>query len=341
MNPEIASLPEARGERRSLSRVNFGARSATSLKELFETGIGLVLLVLARVLPEPAAEGLGALAGAAAGTVLGGRRRVVLQNLSIAFPDRSDGWRRSIARESWRHLGRELVTAARFSRLDLKERASRTVFVGMEHLERAREDGRGVILATAHLGNWEVGAAAFNARGIALEAVAKPLRNRRLNRWLFESRQRVGMSVIDVDAAARRVPRALRAGGIVVIPGDQNPAAGGVLAPFFGRDAQTALGAAIFASRLRVGALFVYAVRDEGRTTHMGRTTHAGRTTHTVVIEPLEPERDNPASFLAAYHSALERAIRRRPGQYFWQHRRWKPRPGVVSGREPPTPPPV
>jgi len=284
----------------------------TRLKQELETALFLAVEWLARRLPEAAAFRLGESFGAAAGALLRGRRRVVLCNLRLAFPESSAAWRAGIARASWRHLGRELVSALRLSRASEEELRRRTDFVGMELLRDARAKGKGVILFTAHLGSWEVGTAGFVTRGIPFDAVVKPLRNPRLDAVLAGVRARIGWGVIDAERAVREVPRALRRGRVVAVPSDQNPARGGALVPFFGEDAPTPLGAATFAARLGVPALFGYALRaGDSYVVHVESLGHA--------VEPTD--------LLASYHAALERAIRRVPEQYFWQHRRWKPRP--------------
>lgn len=294
------------------------------MKEILEVAVYEVVVGLIRVMPEAMALALGSWTGAMAGILFASRRRAVLRHLRWAFPDRSPRWYGRTARASWRHLGRELAAVAVLSRASRDEILERTRFVGMERLEEARRRGKGAILFTAHIGNWELGAAAFVARGVPFDAVAMRLRNRRLNEKLQEARARVGTGVIDIGAAVRKVPRALKRGRVVAVPSDQSPVKGGAMVPFFGRAAATPVGAAVFSRRLGAPALFAYALRDAGNPT-----------TYTVFVEPLGGDdladsgtggARRSLALLGAYHAALENAIRRAPEQYFWQHLRWKPR---------------
>ena len=276
----------------------------------------VVLDRILRALPERTALRTGAVLGEIAGACIRGRRRDVLTHLRWAFPGKPAVWYRRMARAAWRHLGRELAATLVLSRLPSNELHARTRVEGMGLLDQARKAGRGVILITAHLGNWEIGSFGFISRGVPFDAVAKPLRNARVNSVLAATRERIGMGVIDVGAAVLRVPRALRAGRVVAIPSDQRAASGGILIPFFGREAATPKGAPVFADRLGAPILFSYALRNPGHPATY--TVHFER----LALDDGYGERD----LLLAYHDALERVIRRVPDQYFWQHRRWKRR---------------
>ncbi len=217
---------------------------------------------LLRLVPEGLALRFGEGMGWVVGVVLGVRRRVVREHLRQAFPGRGEGWRRRVARASFRHVGREAVATFRLGGMGPEEILRRTEMEGLEALEAVLAAGKGAIVVTGHFGNWEIGGAAIAARGIPLEAVAQRQRNPLFDADLVRNREGLGITVIDRGEAPRRVLRALREGRVVGIVGDQNLRRGGVFVDFFGRKASTAKGVAVFA--LRTGCpIFLGAARRE------------------------------------------------------------------------------
>jgi KDO2-lipid IV(A) lauroyltransferase len=208
-----------------------------------------------------------------------------------------------------------MLRAARWSPDLVRER---TRVTGFEPFAQAAASGRGVVLLTGHLGNWEMGGAAIAARGVALDVVGKGMSNRRFQEELFAARSRLGMRVIEMGEASREALRSLAAGRVVALLGDQQAHRGGVLVPFFGRPASTARGPALFALRSGAPAFVAFCLRRSG-----------DAPAYDVTFAPL-PVRDTGQldsdvhAFLVAYGAALEDAINTAPDQYFWHHRRWK-----------------
>ncbi len=274
-----------------------------------------------KILPEGVALWLGGVAGWMAGVVLRLRRRDVDLNLALAFPEQTGRWRRRVGRTCYVHLGREAATLFRLSSLDAKAVVDRTEMVGFEALQQAVEEGRGLVLVTGHLGNWEIGGASFAARGLPIDVVAKGMANRRFERDLNRTRESLGMRVIDMTVAHREVPRSLREGRVVALVADQNARDQGVFVPFFGRLASTFKGPALFA--LRAGApLFVgVCIRTPGSARNYRVTLQR------VEIEPTGAVGTDVLELTRAHVGALQAAVASHPEQYFWQHKRWKTRP--------------
>jgi KDO2-lipid IV(A) lauroyltransferase len=203
------------------------------------------------------------------------------------------------------------------SRWSPDEIRARSRMVDFESFRDAAGAG-GVVLLTGHLGNWEMGGAAIAAHGVPLDVIGKGMSNRLFERDLFDMRGHLGMRVIPMGEAAREAPRALAAGRVVAVLGDQQAHRGGVIAPFFGRPASTARGPALFAMRSGCPVFVAFCIADPGPTAR-----------YTLTFQPLsyassgDVEADVSA-FVRAYGRALEAAIRSSPEQYFWQHRRWK-----------------
>jgi KDO2-lipid IV(A) lauroyltransferase len=189
---------------------------------------------------------------------------------------------------------------------------------------RVREllaEGRGVILATGHVGNWEMAGAAFALAGLSEGAVARPLDNPLLDRYVNAVRARSGQRIFAKFGALRSVLGVLRSGrgfGILV---DQDAGQRGVFVPFFGQPASTIPTAADVA--LRTGApIVVVSLQRAGQPMRFVAN----------VSEPIRADVDaDPGSerlrLLAAVNAELESQIRRAPAQWLWLHRRWKTRP--------------
>ncbi len=295
--------------------------SRRAVVHALEYGLFRVLAGALRLLPDRVGDALGAFLGWLAGVVLRVRREDVDANLRIAFPDASTEWLTRVARACYVHLGREAVATFRLSALDRQALLESTEVIGLDAFQEAAAAGSGVVLVTGHLGNWEIGGAAFAVRGFPIDVVAKGMANRRFEKALNANRERLGMKVVDMSRAGREGPRSLRAGRVLGFVADQDARGGGAFVPFFGRLASTARGPALLA--LRSGApLFVGAcLRVSGPGPRYRITVERVNAPQTGTV------RGDVLELTRAHVEVLERAVAADPAQYFWQHKRWKTRP--------------
>ena len=252
------------------------------------------------------------------------RRAVVQRQVAAAFPGLSEPEVERIARASYANLGRTTIETALLPTYSREQVLSLVEQVdGWEHVERAFGEGRGVMFVSGHLGNWELGGSYVAARGVPLEAVARRMENPLFDRYLNETRQRIGLAVIHDADAVRRVPRAMREQHAIAFLVDQGAVGlASTWVPFFGRYAKTPRGPAVFALRLKAPLLFACALRQPNGRFVMHFEPIAVQSTGT-----LDADVDR---IVASYTSTLERWVRRAPEQYFWHHRRWKhQRPGT------------
>jgi len=252
---------------------------------------------------------------------LGIRRRVAERQIAAAFPEFSSREVQRVARESYRHLGRVAAEVALFSRLDgtgILEHLS--AIDGLDLFEKQRAEGRGAIVLTGHVGNWEIGGAAVAASGIPIDVVVRLMGNPIFDEYLTETRARLGMTVVRDRDAVRHTARALRDGHVMAFLIDQSGLhIASSFVSFFGRPAKTPRGPAVLALRLNVPIFFGVSIRQSDGRYHVSIreivTEHTGDT-----------DRDVDA-ILNAYSRLLEQYVRASPEQYFWQHRRWKRQP--------------
>ncbi|HET7189228.1 MAG TPA: lysophospholipid acyltransferase family protein [Gemmatimonadaceae bacterium] len=255
---------------------------------------------------------------------LGIRRAVVERQVRAAFPGLAELEVLRIARASYEHLGRTSIEAALISALSPDQvRAMFERVEGADALAAARAEGKGVLLVSGHLGNWELAGAFVAASGVPIEAVARGMENPLFDRYITRTRHDLGMTVIHDADAVRRVPRAMREGKAVAMLVDQGAVGlASTWVPFFGRYAKTPRGPAVFALRLGAPVVFATALRQPD-----------GKYVMYYERVPVHPTGDREADvdrIVMDYTATLERWIRRAPEQYFWHHRRWKhQRPGT------------
>ncbi len=284
--------------------------------------LGLRLLLSAmRPLPRPLSLAAGAALGRAARDLFGMRRDVADRNLAVAFPELDAAARRALARRSYAHFGRvaaESLLLAGGGPTAVPPLVGR--FEGEELLRSAVALGRGIIMLTGHLGNWELAGSFVAALGLPVAAVVKPPSNRWVAGYLERSRRRAGMETIPMPEAVAAVPRALAAGKVVGLVADQGAIRSATWVPFFRRPTQTAVGPGLFAARTGAPVLF-------------GGLIAEPRGRYRAFVEMLDDAPKGDAATLVVriatlYRQRLEAAVRTAPEQYLWTHRLW--------GRQPP-----
>jgi KDO2-lipid IV(A) lauroyltransferase len=261
--------------------------------------------------------GLGAALGEVA-YLLGIRRRVALDNLRRAFPELSGSERRAIARRAYRQLGTSLAEIAAARRLSDAALEDLVRFDGWDRYERARAAGKGVVVAVAHFGNFELLARAVARRGVAITAITRRLRGR-ANQRLLEARREGGLRELPDKGSTRDALAVLRRGETLAIVVDQNMRPKrGIFVDFFGELACTTPAAAVLSLRTGAPLLAAFPVRSADGT-------------HVVRVEgPFTTKLHGSAAVHALTQEvtrAVERAVRARPDHWLWLHRRWKTRP--------------
>ena len=267
---------------------------------------------------------IGARIGSLGFAPLGIRRGVVERQLRAAFPERDAADIERIARAAYAHLGQTSIETAILPSYSPKDIIGLFEAVhGWDLVEQRLALGKGLILVTGHLGNWELGGAYIAARGIPIDAVARHMANPLFDRYLTSTRQRIGMAVVHDEEAVRRVPRSLRGGRAVAFLFDQGAVGlASTWVPFFGRLAKTPRGPAVFALRLGTPIVFGVALRQPS-----GRYQLSFEPVEVIETGDREADVDR---IVAEYSRVLERWVRKAPEQYLWHHRRWKhQRPGT------------
>jgi len=282
-----------------------------------------------RLLPERAALGVGAGLGRAAGAASPRLRGIADANLRLAFPEWSGAERRGVRRRHFAELGRAFAEWARLADAREEELLARVTWSGIEHLEKARAEGRGVLLLTAHCGSWELLPLALRARfpQLGTAAVGRVLADPALRRRV-EARRRRGGAVLPQSRAA--VLDALREGAAVFVLADhcRRPRHGGILAPFLGVRAWSDPGPARLARRsgAPVVPLHIRRLPDGRHAIAFGPR----------LAPPAGPGPDADAEFTARASACAEACVRAAPEQWLWTHRRFLHAPDAPADLYPP-----
>ncbi|HZH44129.1 MAG TPA: lauroyl acyltransferase [Lysobacter sp.] len=262
--------------------------------------------------------------------------RVARRNLELAYPELLPGertqWHRAILRTTARQA---LETLRLWTRPPARNLPLIRETSGVELFEQARADGRGVIVAAPHYGNWEL-LNQWLASRTPLAILYRPPESAIGEAFLNHVRAAFGDRVTQVRAegpAIRQLFKLLKDGGVVGILPDQQPKAGdGEFAPFFGVQALTMTLLGRLAQRTGACVLFAYCERLEaGRN---GEPAFALR----FEAAPEDIADTDPQYAVAALNAAVERIARRDPAQYQWTYKRYTLRP-PGSGERNPYPP--
>lgn len=285
--------------------------------------LGWLLVRIPRHWLDAAGAGLGRLVWA-----LGIRRRVVLDNLRLAFPERTEEERRAIARRTYRNLGRMIPDFLRVPSLPREALARIFEYEGWERFEAALARGKGVIACTAHFGNFDLLAAAHSLRGVPVTMISRQMGKSGANDLWRKARLRAGVEdlVVGRGETLKAATRSLKAGRVLGYVIDQNQQREHAIFPtFFGVPAATAAAPAVLARRTGAEVMFVVSLPiGDGR--------------HRVVFEgplAMPDSGDRHAdvlAFMQDLNDRLERWIRLHPDRWYWLHRRWKTRPEAEEG---------
>jgi KDO2-lipid IV(A) lauroyltransferase len=275
-----------------------------------------------RALPLEQAVRTGAALGALATMLDIGQRTIARRNLAIAFPEIDSASRRRILRAAYCNLGRMAAEWVHFFDLDRGNIERYVTYDGRAHWDDAiaRSDGRGILVLTGHLGNFELLSVAHSIYGNRIAIVQRPNRNPLVDGAVKARRVRFGNLSIPRKGAGREIIRLLRDNWMVAVPLDLDTRRG-VFVDFFSLKAATNEGLARLAMATGAPVLPAFMVRE-------GATTR-----HKITILPVidlvrtrdrtESVRENTQRFTGV----IEQMIRRHPDHWNWIHRRWKTRP--------------
>ncbi len=248
------------------------------------------------------------------GTVLRIRLKDTKKHISYAFPEYSRKEMNKLIVKVYKHVGR---TAAETYFSDPYEFYQNTELEGFENMLEAYSKNKGVILISAHLGNWELAGRYLAFKGLPVCAIAKRQRNRLFDEFMNKRRIGSGVEIIFNKLSMRNILSAIRRKKIVTIVADQNAGKDGVLMDVFGKPASVHTGPARIALKTGTPIVFGFTVRNEKQNMKL------------IFLEPVYTDNiefsDEAVYKLSAEISeTIQEYIKKYPQYWLWLHKRWK-----------------
>jgi len=248
------------------------------------------------------------------------RRKIMMQNIQIVFPEKSQKVKIILARNSIKKIIYSFYEFCLLPSIDDKWIQQNIHFKGLDFLDQARLKNKGVLLLSLHLGHGDMAISMIAHRGYPLYVISKHFKVKWLNDFWFGTRKRFGANFLDPHGrnSSFDILKILKQKGILIFVLDQYMGPPyGLETTFFGVKTGTAYGLSLFALKTGAPVLPVWTYRDKN-----GKN----------VIEfgpeiPLAPELSKDEILLATtqqYNHVIETLIQKHPEDWLWIHRRWK-----------------
>ncbi|MEW6617867.1 MAG: lysophospholipid acyltransferase family protein [bacterium] len=249
------------------------------------------------------------------------RRKLAIDNLTHAFKDQYDKKQiKRLAINAFRNMSKSLIEFILFPRLN-KDNVNNFVRIkGLENLERAKKKGKGVIIYSGHIGNWELMTEALILKGYNLNLMIRRQKNVFVEKLIQQKRTKFKTKTIFHTVAPKEIFQILKNNEIITIIGDQDGGKGGVFVDFFGRPASTPPGPVVFAMRTGAELIPIFDIRIKNNQ-------------HQIIIEPPCQLTTTPNIKTAIVENTqrltkrLESYIHQYPDQWLWFHNRWATKP--------------
>ena len=251
---------------------------------------------------------------------LGYRKKVILKNLDIAFPDKSQDWKEEIGKKSLQNIGRVFFEWPKIPKY-VKSGEIEKIVELKKGKELLFEGSKGKILISAHIGNWELAGAYLHNLTKKTKFLAYKMKNDKLNNLINSLRKNAGMEIIFHNQSMKDFVKAINEGEILTFLADQNALLHrGVFVDFFGFPASTIFFPAKLAIKYDKDVLFGYVCFDSRKNKYFAE------------VEKIEFNKTGDLqkdikNLVQAYTKKIEETVRKYPEQYFWVHKRWKTRP--------------
>ncbi|HAT8840432.1 TPA: lipid A biosynthesis lauroyl acyltransferase [Legionella pneumophila subsp. pneumophila] len=253
------------------------------------------------------------------------RKQIVLNNIDIVFKNTATHAEKTrLAKAFYSHVASILKEIFRMHWLNNKKWSKRVEIHGIEHLEKAFKQNRGIILLTGHLGNWEltstIGFALLKNQFGQFNVIRRPLRAKWLERILFKKLKNSGLNIISSVDAPKKISQSIKNKEIVAFAMDQHVQIenrSGVAVEFFGVKAGTYRSLAFFVHKYQTPVVPGACYRKQN-----GK--HIMRFYPELDWEYHADKEQAIYQNTLRYNQALEQLILEHPEQWWWVHRRWK-----------------
>ncbi len=298
-----------------------GTAPASLRHRLQDRMIGLLIAVMLCLPYRHRVRMTGRIVSRLVAPVIGWRRRV-RANLAHVFPDLPAAEVERLARVVPENFGRALIELFSGAELVVQARTAPLEGPGVPALEAAHDARRPVVIATAHLGNYDVARAALLARGYPLGALYMPMANPAFNRRYVAAMEAIGTPLFPRGREGLAgMLQHLRGGGMLALVIDHYVKRGETM-DFIGKPARTALSAAELALKFDADLIPGYCIRQTDGVSFR------------IWAEAPIPHGD-PRKMTQALNDSIAAQVRAHMDQWLWMHRRWKNADKESAGADP------
>jgi len=272
------------------------------------------------LLPIKVLSRLAASVGSLAFSILSKPRKISLENLRRVFPDKPEEEIRKIARGSFSNACRSLAEYANVCKINKKNVDLWVNAHGLEKIDKAFMKGKGVILLTAHFGNWELVGAYMRLKDYPGATIVRKIYFDKYNDYLAGLRRIHDVKVVYRDESPKKMLRFLKNNQGLGILADQDvDSIDGVFVDFFGFPAFTPKAPVKIAMASGSPIIPCYMIRKGSRYDYIVEDP--------IIVEKGENKEDAIKFYTQKWTSVLEKHVRKHPEQWVWMHRRWKTKP--------------
>lgn len=246
------------------------------------------------------------------------RKKTTIENLSKAFPHKTESEIKQIARNNYQNITITFFELMSLPFISTKEMLNEVEFDNSDLIKKMESDKKGIIFFTGHFGSWE-----FLMAGIALKinkkfnVLVRPQRNNYITEWLKETRAKFGAGVIDSGVSVKKLFQALSSGEGVGIAGDQRGHYDNPRFNFFNQPTALYTGTASIALRTNSNVILIVPVRQ--------KDFRYKCFSEQLSFDNLpDGEEEKIKELTQRYISFIEKYVSMYPEQYFWMHKIWK-----------------
>jgi lauroyl/myristoyl acyltransferase len=243
-------------------------------------------------------------------------REAVKSNLRTITGFEDQGQLNRMTRQVFRNFAKYLVDFFGFLKIDDEYIKSFVKVEGINNLDKALSKGKGVILLSAHIGNWELGALAVSRLRQPVMAVALTHGDKRINDFFTRQRMAGKVKPVEIGMSLRKCYEALKNNGLVALLGDRDFSNNGLSMDFFGLPALIPKGPAVLSSRLQAEIVPTFMVREKDDTFRLVFEAGLKRSS-------ADGEDDRLREIMRGYVSVIERYVKMYPTQWYMFKRAW------------------
>ena len=244
-------------------------------------------------------------------------RKAVTGNLRIIFPEKSRAEIAKIRRQLFHNFAKYLIDFFRFEKLDKEYIQKNVRLIDLRHFDDCLTEGKGAIVVTAHLGNWELGGVVISMLGYPFLTVALPHKSKNVNELFNGQRESKGTKVLPLGNAAKGCLKALKHNELVGLVGDRDFVGNGMVIDFFGKPTIFPMGPAVFSLKTKTKIVPGFMLRNKDDSFSL------------IINKPLDytasgDEEKDLKAIITSYKVIFEDYIRRYPEQWYMFRRFWK-----------------